>query len=108
MAATIEVSSTKATEESRPKAQMPRVNIALVCPDLLSHLKRSRRRIELGTLPYQRIPLATRGPYIQPLIGRENGIHQEVEVVGRKRGSLGACTILGRMEGENAEVPPRL
>src|SRR5690242_7950903 len=108
MAATMEVSSTKATEESRPKAQMPRVSIALVCHDLLSHLKRSRRRIELGNRPYQRIPLATGGPYIQPLIGRENAIHQEVEVVGRKRGSLVACTILGRMKGENAEVPPHL
>src|SRR2546429_5936609 len=35
MAATMEVSSTRTAEESRPKAQMPRVSIASVCHDSL-------------------------------------------------------------------------
>src|SRR2546430_13665538 len=46
--------------------------------------------------------------YIQPLIGREDAIHHEGEVVAGKRGSSRACTTLGRMEGEDAKAPPDL
>ena len=40
MAATMEVSSTRTAEESRPKAHMPRANIASVCHDCLSQALR--------------------------------------------------------------------
>ena len=79
-----------------------------MCHDLLPHLKRSRDKIELRDLPYEAIALPAGRLYIQPLIGREDAIHHDGEVVAGKRGSSRACTTLGRMEGEDAKASPDL
>src|SRR5207248_6450021 len=59
-------------------------------------------------MPYEAVALPAGRLYIQPLIGREDAIHHEGEVVAGKRGSSRACTTLGRMEGEDAKAPADL
>src|SRR5438105_7713717 len=68
MAAMIDVSSTKTAEESRPKAQMPRVSIAKVCHELLNPSRRRWPEFCVSNLCSYQGSFAAGSSYVQPLI----------------------------------------